>query len=332
MLYPLKFKSEYFDKIWGGNKHYKILKKDDLPLDKINSIGESWDISCFDACKTKIANGPLMGKTISDLLTEFGSEKILGTNYKEYKSLDFPLLVKVIDASDDLSVQVHPDSEYCKTSASAHSKKESWVILQKEEGSSLIHNFNEGVALSDFFCDLDKNNDPGKYLRKVFPSVGDIIHVNPGTVHAIGKGILLLEIQETSDTTFRVYDYGRPRELHIEQAKKCTKINSDASIQTSYKIIGNLNSKLECFVNEPEYTLAKLTVKSESEYEFDKTTFKIISNIGNKIKISSDGMSIEMNFGDSILIPADVSKIFIQCLETKDSANLIVTWGGQVKL
>jgi mannose-6-phosphate isomerase len=213
----LKFKPIYKDKIWGGRKLETILGRK-IPD---GNIGESWEVSDYGNDLSIIENGILKGKTFREVYKSHTKE-ILGDVFKSEE--DFPLLVKIIDAKDKLSVQVHPDNAYAAAKDPESSgKKEAWFILATDPGAEIVCGFCESLS-RERYAELIASNQAESCLQSVKAKAGDAFMINPGTVHAIGGGNLLLEVQQSSDSTYRVYDYGRlgddgkPRKLHLEKA------------------------------------------------------------------------------------------------------------------
>ena len=206
-MYPIKFENLYYERIWGG-KHLEKFR-DNIPS---GVIGESWDIACHKNGTGKVENGELKGKTFEEIINIYG-EDLLG---KEIKAKEFPLLIKLITAQDKLSVQVHPNDEYANRVEKDSGKTEAWYVVDAEEGASLI------VGTKD--CDKEKfrkaidEGELDKYLNKIPVKKGDFFYVQSGLVHAICEGVVIAEIQQNSDTTYRVYDYNRGREIHVEKA------------------------------------------------------------------------------------------------------------------
>jgi mannose-6-phosphate isomerase len=213
----LKFKPIYKDKIWGGRKLETILGRKIPP----GSIGESWEVSDYGEDLSIIENGDLVGKTFREAYKSYTKE-ILGEVFKPEE--DFPLLVKIIDAKDKLSVQVHPDDSYAEEKdPDSSGKKEAWFILAADPGAEIVCGFCESLD-RERYAQMISKNQAESCLQSVKAKSGDAFMINPGTVHAIGGGNLLLEVQQSSDSTYRVYDYGRlgddgkPRKLHLEKA------------------------------------------------------------------------------------------------------------------
>ena len=200
MFYPLKFDHKYLEKIWGGRKLESF--RDDLPE---GQIGESWDISVRESEMSVAQNGKLAGKTLQEL-TAMYPQQILG---EKLNSEEFPLLLKIIDAQSQLSIQVHPDDEYASKFPDESGKTEAWYVIDADENSYLIIG-TEDCTESEFKKAV-QNDEINQYVNKIKVEKGDVFFIKAGLVHAVGSGIMLAEIQQSSDTTYRVYDYGRGR-------------------------------------------------------------------------------------------------------------------------
>lgn len=211
-MYPLKFKNLYYDKIWGGRGLEKYRKN--LPD---GSIGESWDVACHKNGMSIIKNGKYQGVKLIDLIRVNGQEIIGKKFYKEnFSCSDFPLLLKIINSKENLSVQVHPGDEYAKGKEGDNGKVEVWYIIDAEEDAEIIVG-TKGCNKEEFkkSC-IDGTVE--KHMNKIKVKKGDMYFIESGLVHAIGNGIILAEIQQNSDTTYRVYDYNRGREIHMDKA------------------------------------------------------------------------------------------------------------------
>ena len=222
MLYPLKFKPLYKDYIWGG-RNLEALGKT-LPATGI--VAESWEVSCHKNGSSIIANGEYGGTTLPELLEQLG-RTLVGSSLSQKDVDKFPLLIKFIDAENNLSVQVHPDDVYAyKNENGEYGKNEMWFIISAKPGAKLVYDVIPGTT-REKFADAVSENRIESLLKKVEVFAGDVINIPAGLVHAIGKGILLAEVQQNSDTTYRVYDYGRTgRPLHIAKALDVIDFNS----------------------------------------------------------------------------------------------------------
>ena len=204
MMYPIRFENIYFEKIWGGRDFEDF--RDNLPE---GEIGETWDVSCHENGTGVVANGELKGKTFLEIIDDLGHD-LVGTKVSTEK---FPLLVKLINSKEKLSVQVHPGDEYAKAHENSLGKTESWYVVDAKPGAKLI----VGTKNCDkaTFAKAIEEGKSEDYLNIIEVKKGDFFLINSGLVHAICEGLVIAEIQQNSDITYRVYDYGRPREIHV---------------------------------------------------------------------------------------------------------------------
>lgn len=206
----------FFEKIWGGHRLSRVEGKG---APEGRPVGESWEVADLEEGESVVAGGPLEGERLGALVERFGAA-LVGTRAPEGR---FPLLVKLIDASNDLSVQVHPGRHNAHLLAGARPKDEAWLILDSDAGGRVLHGFQDGVDEAAFRAAI-ADGRAHELLRSVPVRPGDVVHVSPGVFHAIGRGVFLLEVQEPSDTTYRVWDFGRkgldgkPRPLHVDEA------------------------------------------------------------------------------------------------------------------
>lgn len=212
-MYPLIFNNVYFNKIWGGGmfKHFR---------DNIveNSIGESWDLCCHNNAVSIVDNGIYRGTDLKELIIRVKEELIgrkLWNDTFDYN--DFPYLIKIISTKDNLSLQVHPGDYYAEKNENSNGKLEAWYILDCEENAEIVMGVKDCTV--NEFLEACENEEAERYLNKVKVSPGDLFVIRPGLIHSIGGNILLAEFQQNSDITYRVYDYGRGRELHLEKAR-----------------------------------------------------------------------------------------------------------------
>ncbi len=216
---PFLLKSAIKDYIWGGTKLRDLFGKES----NLERLAESWELSCHSDGESVIADGEFSGMTLKSFLKMH--PEAMGKACDDAEK--FPILVKLIDAKDNLSVQVHPNNEYARIHENDNGKTEMWYIIHAEEGADLIYGFKEKISPDEFRRAIEENTLLDKVNRVPVKS-GDVFFISPGTLHAIGKGILIAEIQQSSNVTYRVYDYGRigtdgkPRPLHIEKALEVT--------------------------------------------------------------------------------------------------------------
>jgi len=218
----LKLKPAYKDYIWGGQK----LRTDFNKISDLTVLAESWELSCHKDGESVIIGGEYDGLTFSEY-TDRAGKSVLGTACEKFR--EFPVLIKLIDAADNLSVQVHPNDEYARNNEGEHGKTEMWYIVDCEEGATIAYGFNREISRKEFEKAI-RTNTLTDVMNIVPVKKGDVFFIEGGILHSIGKGIVIAEIQQNSNTTYRVYDYGRlgadgnPRPLHIEKALEVTKL------------------------------------------------------------------------------------------------------------
>ncbi|MBP5663666.1 MAG: mannose-6-phosphate isomerase [Bacteroidales bacterium] len=220
MLYPLKFKPFFKEKIWGGDKIRKLLHR---PVGNMDHCGESWEISAIEGNVSVVANGFFAEDNDLNELIEVYMGDLLGDKVYDQYGLGFPLLIKYIDATDDLSVQVHPDDQLAQERYGMNGKTEMWYVIAADKGAGLYVGFKDGVTREQY-CDAVDAGTVDQLLKFHPVKPGDLFFIPAGTVHAIGKGVLLAEIQQPSDVTYRIFDWnrvdeqGNSRELHVDEA------------------------------------------------------------------------------------------------------------------
>ena len=235
-LYPLKFRTIFKDKIWGGDKIMTVLGKNYSPLP---NCGETWEISGVEGNLSKVKEGELKGCDLVSLIDTY-REQLVGKKVFDRFGLEFPLLVKFIDANDDLSVQVHPDDTQARLRHNSFGKTEMWYIFQADEGARLNAGFNRPLSKEQYKQYVD-NGKVMDILNWVDVQEDDVFFLPAGRVHSIGKGILLAEIQQTSDITYRIYDFdrkdseGNERQLHTEEALDVIDFTYHDEYKTRYK-------------------------------------------------------------------------------------------------
>lgn len=302
MLYPLKFKPLYKDYVWGG-RNLEALGKT-LPATGI--VAESWEVSCHKNGSSIIANGEYEGKTLPELLGRLG-RKLIG-NYLPQKDVDkFPLLIKFIDADSNLSVQVHPDDIYAYENENGeYGKNEMWYIISAKPGAKLVYDVIPGTTREKFACAVSENRVES-LLKTVEVFAGDVINIPAGLVHAIGKGILLAEVQQNSDTTYRVYDYGRTgRPLHIAKALDVIDFNSVGRREKYTGLgldLGKGCSKRIVIANQ-YFCTEVYNIAGRVHENADGSKFFIYTFTSGNGSISWNGGEIAAGIGESVLIPA----------------------------
>lgn len=298
---PLFFDPIYKSIIWGGRNLEKIFNRS-LPEGK---IAESWEISSHGKDNSVIINGEFKGKNLNELLNKFGS-KLVG---KKCSSKNFPLLIKLIDANDKLSVQVHPDNEYAKIHDNDLGKTEMWYIIDAKPNAKLICGVKNGTTKKQFE-EAIKSNTLNEYLNYVDVKKGDVIFIPSGTIHAILDGIVIAEIQQNSDTTYRVYDWGRvgkdgkPRELHIEKALDVINFEYKGSVE---KISAKKEEGFEYanLISCEFFNVDKIHVIDNYKDKTDGSTFFAYTCVEGSGKLKYKDNYFDIKGGTSFLIPAD---------------------------
>lgn len=308
--YPIKFTPILKDKLWGGDKLVAQLNKQS----DLKNVGESWEISDVDGNISIVSNGEYKGLSLQELLKTYTSEFVGKKNYELFGN-DFPLLIKFIDAKQDLSVQVHPDNELSKKRHNSFGKTEMWYIMQADAGSRLILGFNETISAEKYVQLLEEKNIMS-VMNEVEVEVGDSFFIETGTVHAIGAGIVLAEIQQTSDITYRIYDFdrvddqGNTRELHTELAIDALNFSDKLDAERTYSTNENeLNNVVTC-----EYFKTNvLPVSGDVKLDYNKTdSFVIFMCVEGEAEISVDGVKEKVVFGETVLIPATANAVNIK--------------------
>jgi len=307
-LYPLKFQPILKERIWGGNKLKTLFNKQS----NIEHVGESWELSDVDHDISIVANGSLQGKSLKDLLIEYKEELVGTKNYNQFGT-QFPLLIKFIDARKDLSIQLHPNDELAKERHNSFGKTEMWYVMNVEKDAHLIVDFKDGVTVDDYLESL-KNKTLPKILNFEKVKKGDTYFIEVGRVHAIGAGVLLAEIQQTSDITYRIYDWdrvdakGNSRELHTELAIDAIDFNMDKNYKASYSKIDN---KINPMVSCPYFTTGFLPVTETILKTNEHDSFLIYMCVSGKLAISGNAVHTRLKMGETVLIPASVKNITI---------------------
>jgi mannose-6-phosphate isomerase len=310
-LYPLKFKTIYKDKIWGGQKIKSYLHKDfgDLP-----NCGETWEISGVKSDVSIVANGVLQGESLAELLEQYGADLIGDKVYKHFGNT-FPLLVKFIDANEDLSIQVHPDDELAKKRHNSFGKTEMWYIIEADPGSTLIAGFNRELD-EQTYLEYFNSGRLTEILNVEDANAGDVFFLPAGRVHTIGKGLLLAEIQQTSDITYRIYDFdrvddkGNKRELHTEEALAAIDYKHYPEYKTQYQPKKNETVKL---VTCPYFTTNVLDFTENTSKDYSSLdSFVIHVCLAGDYKVKCNDESYPVKMGESILLPKAIEKIELE--------------------
>jgi mannose-6-phosphate isomerase len=315
-LYPLKFTPFYLEKIWGGHRLKTILGKD---FGYLANCGESWEISAVEGNVSEVRNGFLAGNSITELIEVYMGDLVGEKVYKKY-GIEFPLLIKFIDTNDDLSIQVHPDDELARERHNAYGKTEMWYVVHAENGALINAGFNQTVSPEQFVDMVEKGKLP-EILHYDKVKEGDVFFIPAGRVHAIGKGILLAEIQQTSDITYRIYDYNRKdangnlRELHMELAPDAIDYSHLDEYKTRYTIEENSSSEI---VSCDYFTtnILEFSKKLEKDY-YLLDSFVVYMNLGGRFKIEFEEGEEVVETGETVLIPSSMESFHLVPLTGK---------------
>ncbi len=304
-MYILKLNPVFKDYLWGGTK----LRDEYGFKSDLSKLAEGWMLSCHKDGENTVANGEFAGKSLSEIVKS--NPDFLGENGKNFEY--FPILIKLIDAKDDLSVQVHPDNEYAMRVENEYGKTECWYILDCDDGAELIYGFNREIS-SEEFKERIADNTFLETVNKVKVKKGDLFFIEAGTLHAIGKGILLAEIQQNSNTTYRVYDYGRlgvdgkPRDLHVQKAIDVTNCTPPTrSTDPEGELVVNDTYSSQLLTKCDLFNVEKVSVKNSYNGIADSASFVSVLVTDGNGKIDE----IEIKKGDSLFIPANYGEFIV---------------------
>jgi len=314
MLYPLKFQPILKDKIWGGQKLQQILNK---PTSSTEA-GESWEISDVEGDTSVVSNGTMAGTSLKSLM-ELHTTDLLGHKNFQQFGTKFPLLIKFIDAKSDLSVQLHPNDALAKARHNSFGKTEMWYVVQADPDSNLIVGFNQPMTKELYLKHLE-----AKTLESIlnFDKVeaGDTYFIEVGRIHAIGAGVLLAEIQQTSDVTYRVYDWdrvdskGNHRELHNDIALEAFDFDMPDNYRVNYSRDAQTSTEL---VSCPYFTTNVLEVKTSLLVENNHDSFMIYMCVEGSAIVKIEGHQTEFSKGETVLIPAGIKSFSISANHAK---------------
>ncbi len=301
-MYPIKLTPAFKDYLWGGTR-----LRDDFGKDcDYDKVAESWELSCHKDGASVVANGEHAGKTLAQYIETEG-KAVLGKNCERFEQ--FPILIKLIDAKDNLSVQVHPNNEYAQRVEGEYGKTEMWYIVDCDEGAELLYGFKKEVSKDEFAARI-KDNTLLEITQSVPVKKGDVFFIEAGTLHAIGKGILIAEIQQNSNTTYRIYDYGRvgadgkPRELHIDKAVEVT----DLCPAKPYPVTEAFeeNGAVKRLLSKCEYfTVYSVDVAEKACFNADDTSFHNVLILEGNAELSCGDTTLTLKKGDSVFVPAN---------------------------
>lgn len=316
-LYPLKFEPIYKDYIWGGtNLRSKLNKK---TPNTITKCAESWEISTIEDNISVVSNGFLAGNNLQELIEIYMGDLVGDKVFNKFGD-EFPLLIKLIDANDTLSIQVHPDNEIAKQRHHAYGKTEMWYIIESEPDSRIITGFNKDITKDEYQQHLDSGT-LDKILNAETAKSDDIFFIPAGRVHAIGKGVILAEIQQASDITYRIYDWervdkdGNPRELHTELALDVIDFKRPSSFKFSKTKTENLDVDL---VKSEFFTVNRLTFNKiiEKDYNLLDSFVVLLCTEGELFVNYGENKRERVARGETILIPADLKEVSLEPIKS----------------
>lgn len=300
---PLKLRAPLKDYLWGGHR----LKEEFGKETDLAKVGESWELSCHKDGPSVVEGGPFAGLTLEEYAAREGRQ-VFGTHCEPFAS--FPLLIKLIDAEQDLSVQVHPDNEYALRVEGEYGKTEMWYVVDAREGARLLYGVNRPLSREEFAAHI-RDNTLLDVCRSVPVKKGDVFFIEAGTLHAIGAGILIAEIQQNSNTTYRVYDFGRvgadgkPRELHVEKALDVTRLAPPEREPGPAAAPCRERDAVRTLLGTCDYfTASLLDVDGETALCADETSFHSLLILGGEGELRWPGGSRALRKGESWFLPA----------------------------
>jgi len=318
----IKFEPILKDKIWGGEKLATLLDKKSTK----NDIGESWEISDVENDTSIVSNGLLKGLNLKELITSFKGD-LVGDKIYNHFGEKFPLLIKFIDAKEALSIQLHPHDDLAKKRHNSFGKTEMWYVMQADKEANLIVGFQKDVTKEEYIHHLE-NKTLTEILNIDEVKEGDVYFIPTGRVHAIGAGVLLAEIQQTSDITYRVYDWDRQdskgnyRDLHTDEAIDAIDYTSKESYRTSYNKINNVSSEI---VSCPYFTTNVLPINGTvSVNHLNKDSFVIYMCVKGSVSFTYENQDEILKMGETLLIPSIIKEFSIQSQEDSELLEIYI--------
>jgi mannose-6-phosphate isomerase len=314
-LYPLRFKPILKDRLWGGHKLRDVLGK----KFKGTGVGESWELSGVDGDVSLIDNGPYRGKSLKELIQSHPRE-LLGKPVIDRFGEEFPILIKFIDAQKDLSIQLHPGDELAQERHNSFGKTEMWYVMDADPGAELIIGFKRDMSPEEYQQAMDEKSLP-QYLHYEPVAAGDGFFINSGKIHAIGAGILLAEIQQSSDVTYRVYDFdrrdaqGNLRELHTELALDAMDFKKRDEFKIPYAQEKNRENLM---VSSPYFKTSYLELDTQTRLSLPHAeSFTVLICVGGAAEVVLNSWKIGIQKGETVLIPAAAAEVTVNTSESR---------------
>jgi mannose-6-phosphate isomerase len=309
-LYPLIFHPIFKERIWGGNKLQTVLDKN-IPFD---NCGESWEISAVPNDVSVVKEGTLQGKALDELIRTYQGELVGNKVYDKFGNT-FPLLIKFLDAQEDLSIQLHPNDELAQKRHNSFGKTEMWYVMQADKGASVRSGFNRRIDQQTYLEHLN-NNNLDDILNIIPVQTDDVIFLPAGRVHSIGKGLVIAEIQQTSDVTYRIYDFdrvdnqGNKRQLHTEEALDAIDYTHYPEYKTSYTKVSNEVTEL---VRSAYFTTNRLQFNQPVKRNYGQIdSFVVYICLEGSFTIDYPQGSVKVVKGDSVLLPASLKEVTLR--------------------
>lgn len=299
---PVLLQSVLKDYIWGGKRLINEFGKSGNDT----HVAESWELSCHSAGNSVIKNGEYKNMSLHEWITIMGND-VLGEKAKNYEN--FPILIKLIDANDNLSLQVHPDDSYALIHEGEYGKNEMWYIVDCEPGATIIVGWNRNVTKEELQNRI-KDNTLLELCEKIPVKKGDAFYIEAGTIHAIGKGVLIAEVQQNSNLTYRIYDYGRKdanghqRELHIEKAFDVINLVPNKIIKVSSEELEREETRQRELVNCNYFNVREINIRDEILLICNQQSFQSILVLEGEGYLSHQEKNLKLVKGDSVFIPA----------------------------
>ena len=316
MLYPIKFRPRIKERIWGGHAILERKGKAAARLAKDKLYGESWDLSSVKGDISVVANGMLKGNNLEEISEVYIGELVGENNFERY-GLEFPLLIKYLDCNDKLSVQVHPDDALAEERHNSFGKTEAWYIADCKEGAAIYLGFKDLNITREEYISAVSESRLEELLNRVEVKKGDVFFIPAGTVHALGAGIEVVEVQQTSDVTYRIYDWdrvdssGKGRELHTALAVDAIDFEADAEVlHKQYNLSKGGESKV---IESPYFTMVIHDVDAVKYLDRSMLdSFIVYICLSGSATISIDGGKEELTAGELVLIPAEACEVAIE--------------------